>query len=89
MTLTLLAQAYLAVIRSQTTTDVEAKKGGLDQAEALLPLMVPEVRKLLWKLVWGMTAEPKHVLHWSHFRRRKQARAKRSHYKKRLKVLAA
>jgi SRSO17 transposase len=89
ITLTLLAQAYLTVLRLQTTAGAEGKKGGLDQAEALLPLTVPEVRKLLWKLVWGSPCEPKHVLHWSYFRRRKQAQAKRSHYKKRLKTRAA
>jgi hypothetical protein len=43
-----------------------------------------EIRRLLGKLViiGRITAAP--VLHWSGWRRRRQARAKASHYRKRL-----
>ena len=51
--------------------------------EALIPLTVPEVRRLLWWLVWGRMPEQEHVVSWSRWRRRHQAVAKRCHYKRR------
>lgn len=51
-------------------------------AEALIPLTVPEVRRLLWRLVWGCLPTPKQVCQWSWWRRRHQAVAKRCHYKR-------
>jgi hypothetical protein len=50
----------------------------------LLPLTVPEVRRLLWRLVWTTGYQADAVLHWSRWRRRHQARAKRCHYRTRL-----
>jgi hypothetical protein len=49
-----------------------------------VPLTVPEVRRLLWRLVWATPDEADAVLHWSQWRRRHQARAKRCHYRTRL-----
>jgi hypothetical protein len=49
-----------------------------------LPLTVPEVRKLLWHLVWRTAPEPEAILAWSQWRRRHQQRAKRCHYRTRL-----
>jgi hypothetical protein len=48
---------------------------------ALVPLTIPEVRKLLWRLLHekGAWAE---VLAWSHWRRRHQRRAQVCHYKR-------
>ena len=54
VTLAMLAHAYLAVVR-------EAAVGGeapLDLAAELLPLTVPEVRRLLWRLVWARPPDP-------------------------------
>jgi hypothetical protein len=34
-------------------------------AEALIALTVPEVRRLLWQLVWGHLLTPAQVCHWS------------------------
>jgi hypothetical protein len=51
-----------------------------------MPLSVPEVRRLLWWLVWGRRArraEP--ILSWSRWRRRHQAIARASHYRRRRK----
>jgi hypothetical protein len=45
----------------------------------LLPLTVPEVRRLLVALVWTIPVEPGFVLAWSRWRRR-QARARRAHH---------
>jgi hypothetical protein len=50
----------------------------------LLPLTVPEVRHLLWRLIWATRQEADAVLSWSRWRRRHQARAKRCHYRTRL-----
>ena len=50
----------------------------------LLPLTVPEVRRLLLiALQTRDEAERAFRLAWSHWRRRHQARARRSHYRRR------
>lgn len=51
----------------------------------LLPLTVPEVRHLLFALVWQPSPTANHVLHWSAWRRRHQAHAKQAHIKRRLR----
>jgi len=53
-------------------------------AAALIPLTVPEVRRLLWRLVWRALPPPACVLAWSVWRRRHQAQARRCHYRRRL-----
>jgi hypothetical protein len=55
------------------------------KAADLLPLTVPEIRHLLVRLLWQPTHPVENVLGWSHWRRRHQARAKRSHYRQRLR----
>jgi hypothetical protein len=50
----------------------------------LLPLTVPEVRRLLTRLVWAEAPYAERVLAWSNWRRRHQLRAKRCHYRTRL-----
>src|SRR5260221_348989 len=54
--------------------------GALTPAQAvdLLPLTVPEVRRLLLALVWHAPPPPAAVLHWSVWRRRHQPRAART-----------
>ena len=49
----------------------------------LLPLTVPEVRRLLFALVWHAPPSAHHILHWSGWRRRHQARAKQAHIQRR------
>src|SRR5258708_40319677 len=59
-----------------------AKKGAQIQeheAAQLLPLTVPEVRRLLWRLVWQAPPTPEGVLYLSRWRRRHQARTKQAH----------
>ena len=56
-------------------------------AAELIPLTVPEVRRLLWRLVWRTRAPPEFVLAWSRWRRRHQAQARRCHYQRRLAQL--
>jgi hypothetical protein len=57
----------------------------LDLAADLLPLTVPEVRRLLWRLVWARAPDPAAALAWSIWRRRHQQRARRCHWHRRLR----
>jgi hypothetical protein len=57
-------------------------------ATDLLPLTVPEVRRLLFALVWHAPPSVEQVLHWSTWRRRHQARAKQAHVKRRQRKAA-
>ena len=50
----------------------------------LIPLTLPEVRRLVYRLVVRILAPPEAVLHWSRWRRLHQARAQRSHYRRHL-----
>ncbi|MGE5763990.1 MAG: hypothetical protein ACM3ZF_08995, partial [Mycobacterium leprae] len=56
------------------------KKGGRIPPGELIPVTVPELRRLLARLIWHDHPEPAAVLRWSRWRRRHQARAKRCHY---------
>jgi hypothetical protein len=49
----------------------------------LIPLTVPEVRRLIVRLLLTRLPEVEEVLGWSEWRRRHQASARTSHYKKR------
>ena len=53
----------------------------------LLPLTVPEVRRLLYRLVVARVPREEEVLSWSRWRRRHQLRAKRCHWRKRRTTL--
>ena len=48
----------------------------------LVTLTVPEVRRLLARIVWPPHADLPQVLAWSIWRRRHQARARRAHYQR-------
>jgi hypothetical protein len=77
ITLALLAHAFLNVLRSHTVEPTASS--GAD----LLPITVPELRRLVWRLVWAGLAASEAVLAWSYWRRRHQLRAQRCHYRKR------
>ncbi len=49
-------------------------------------MTVPEVRRLLHVLL-APAAQQGFLLHWSRWRRQRQAEARRSHYRKRLERL--
>jgi len=55
----------------------------------LLPLTVPEVRRLLWQMLRPPPPDDVFVWAWSWWLRHHQALAKRCHYKRRLALLAA
>jgi hypothetical protein len=46
-----------------------------------------EIRRLFGKLVLTANATAGRVLHWSGWRRRRQAQAKAAHYRKRLEAI--
>ncbi len=58
----------------------QGKGGAAGPVEDLIPLTLPEVRRLLAHLIWHQPPEATSVLAWSHWRRRHQARARRCHY---------
>jgi hypothetical protein len=55
----------------------------LAACDGLIPQTIPEVRRLVYRLVVRVLALPEAVLHWSRWRRRHQARAMHSHYRRR------
>lgn len=61
------------------------KRGG-DPGE-LIPLTVPEVRRLLGLLLLATDQARHHRLRWSGWRRKRQAAARRSHYRRRMSVI--
>ena len=64
------------------------KGGGPSRDRSLIPLKVPEVRRLLTRLIWTPNRPADFVLYWSQWIRRHQARAQQSHYQSRLAQLA-
>ena len=60
-----------------------AEKGALDLNADLLPLTVPEVRRLLWPLVRDRLPDHEAACAWSRWRRRHQQRGWQSHGKRR------
>ena len=89
ITLAMLAHACLAVVRRQALEPGgPGEKGGCPSLdEKLIPLTVPEVRRLLYRLIWRHQPTDESVLRWSRWRRRHQATARRCHYRRRLKLL--
>jgi len=73
ITLALLAHAFLTVIRHQAMDTTAAS------VDDLLPLTVPELRRLIWQLVWARPPVCQVVVAWSRWRRRHQLRAQRCH----------
>jgi SRSO17 transposase len=85
ITLALFAHAYPAALRKAAGGEKSGWETEIDLALRLdlLPPTVPELRRLLWHLVWAHPPDPEHILAWSAWRRRHQQRARRSHWKRR------
>ena len=74
-TLVMLAHAILTVIA--------ACERAKHQDQSLIPLTLNEIRRLLARLVINAVHTADHCLGWSRWRRRHQARARTSHYRRR------
>ncbi|MFF3879275.1 hypothetical protein ACFYYV_49185, partial [Streptomyces sp. NPDC001978] len=75
VTLAMLAHAFLAVIRAEE----HARPG---TPKDLVPLSCNEVQRLFITLAVQPFHDPAHRLGWSDWRRRHQARARTSHYRR-------
>jgi SRSO17 transposase len=76
-TLVMLAHALLSVIAAH-----ERDKRSASDTE-LIPLTVNEIRHLFAKMITNTVRTISYWLHWSNWRRRHQARARTSHYRRR------
>jgi SRSO17 transposase len=75
ITLAMLAHAILTVIA--------AREHDRHTDQTLIPLTFNEIRRLFARLITNTIHTIDHWLHWSTWRRRHQARAKTSHYRRR------
>ncbi|AWS48996.1 IS701 family transposase [Streptosporangium sp. 'caverna'] len=81
ITLAMLALAVLTILAATTAQQPDADP-------EMIALTVAEIRRLLNAFVLAVALPPEHTLHWSTWRRTSQARARRSHYQRRLGHLA-
>ncbi|HSH76904.1 MAG TPA: hypothetical protein VLA19_00040 [Herpetosiphonaceae bacterium] len=77
----------MTVTRAQAVGSDGEKGEALRLDVEVIPLTVPEVRRLLVALVWSTAPPEEQTMGWSFWRRRHQARARRCHYKRRLERL--
>ena len=78
VTLVMLAHAILTVIAAR-----ERVNHGADAEQTLIPLTLNEIRRLFSQLITNTIHTIDHWLRWSNWRRRHQASAKTSHYRRR------
>ena len=78
ITLTLLAHAFVSVVRSHEASGEEHVRG-----EDLVPLTLPEVRRLMCSVLLKVLSEQQTALCWSRWRRKHQLRAKLCHKRRR------
>jgi len=86
VTLVLLVLAVLTVLCAQEQADpaVAAEELPCQVTPSPIPLTVPEVRRLLGRLLFPLSRSAMAVLAWSWWRRCQQGRARASHAKQRL-----
>ena len=86
VTLVLLVLAVLTVLCVQERADppVSAQEMSRQVTSSPIPLTVPEVRRLLGRLLFPLPRSAMAVLAWSWWRRCQQGRARASHAKHRL-----
>ncbi|MFI6242253.1 hypothetical protein ACIBEF_20495 [Micromonospora sp. NPDC050795] len=77
----MLALAVLTILAAATAQQP-------DPDPEIIALTVAEIRRLLNAFVLALPLPPAHTLRWSTWRRTSQARARRSHYQRRLGRLA-
>ncbi|MFF3940363.1 IS701 family transposase [Streptomyces phaeofaciens] len=81
VTLALLAHAFLAVAAALERRDHAPADDGTSP-EGLIPLTCNEIQRLFIAVIAQTTGDLAHRLRWSTWRRRHQARAQRSHYRR-------
>ncbi len=79
ITLSLLAHAFLNVVKVRARSAEKSSR-------TLIPFTVPEVRRLLVRLLLKHSLPTLEVLAWSAWRRCHQARAKAAHYRRRAQL---
>ncbi|MFD8009610.1 IS701 family transposase [Streptomyces sp. NPDC058955] len=84
ITLAMLALAFLVVLATDATPERAAQPNQPARSTDPIGLSVPEIRHLLGTLLNPVGTSPRKRLHWSTWRRRHQAAARRSHYHRRL-----
>jgi hypothetical protein len=85
-TLALAALTVLAICAADAADAADAAEREQPGDTTLIRLTVNEVRRLINTLIIEPIRSLAHRLSWSHWRRRHQARARRSHYKRRLNL---
>ena len=76
VTLAMLAMAFLAVVTADERDRTPAPAG-------MIPFTLNEIRRLFDALTTAPATTAEHVLHWSDWRRKHQAVARESHYRRR------
>lgn len=87
-TLVMAAMAYLAAIVAEEKTHarLRVQPGAPPSALPLLPLTIPEVHRLLARLIWPAPCNMQRAFAWSGWRRSHQSRASYFHTKRRLEA---
>ncbi|MEU6947442.1 IS701 family transposase [Streptomyces sp. NPDC046316] len=81
VTLALLAHAFLAITAARERRDQAPADDGTSP-DGLIPLTCNEIQRLFTALTVRSARDTAHRLRWSTWRRRHQARARRSHYRR-------
>ena len=91
ITLAMTAHAYLTVLyaiadqRPMFKKDFLRRDAKLEKSTiALVPLSVPELRKLLWQMLWRVRHCLAFIVGWSLWRRHHQAIAMMCHWQRRM-----
>ncbi|MFD5308237.1 hypothetical protein [Streptomyces ardesiacus] len=83
ITLAMLALAFLTALAADTAPERPADAHHLARSRDPIALTVPEIRRLFGALLNPLAVSAARLLHWSTWRRRHQATARRSHYRRR------
>ncbi|MGQ4420184.1 IS701 family transposase, partial [Streptomyces sp. SAS_269] len=84
ITLAMLALAFLAALAVDAAQTRPAQPNRPARGTDPIDLTAPEIRHLFGALLTPPKTSPSRLLHWSHWRRRHQAIARRCHYRRRL-----
>jgi SRSO17 transposase len=83
ITLAMLALAFLTALAADAAPDRSASTHHLARSRDPITLTVPEIRHLLAAVFNSPAVATSRLLNWSNWRRRHQATARRSHYRRR------